>query len=65
MEPTRARVAVIQFPGTNCERETVRALQSVNCPVDLIWHAEPFPADRYAAAVLPGGFAHGDHLRAG
>jgi phosphoribosylformylglycinamidine synthase subunit PurQ / glutaminase len=65
VEPTGARVAVVQFPGTNCERETVRALQAVECPADVIWHADPFPPDRYAAVVLPGGFAYGDHLRAG
>jgi phosphoribosylformylglycinamidine synthase subunit PurQ / glutaminase len=60
------RIAVIQFPGTNCERETVRALRvAADVPVDVLWHAEPFPPDMYAAAVLPGGFAHGDHLRAG
>jgi phosphoribosylformylglycinamidine synthase len=32
---------------------------------EIIWHADPFPLDTYAAVVLPGGFAHGDHLRAG
>jgi len=66
VEPTGARIAVVQFPGTNCERETARALRAVvGCPVDVIWHADPFPSDAYAAVVLPGGFAHGDHLRAG
>jgi phosphoribosylformylglycinamidine synthase len=56
----------VQLPGTNCERETVRALEvDVGWEVELHWHAEPFPVDRYAAVVLPGGFAHGDHLRAG
>ena len=60
------RIAVVQFPGTNCERETVRSLEAATgCAVDVIWHADPFPVDRYVAAVLPGGFAHGDHLRAG
>jgi phosphoribosylformylglycinamidine synthase subunit PurQ / glutaminase len=60
------RIAVVQFPGTNCERETVRALDaSAGCPVDLIWHADEFPEERFTAVVLPGGFAHGDHLRAG
>src|SRR5438874_2006514 len=59
-------MAVVQFPGTNCERETARALSAcVEAPVDVIWHAEAFPLDRYAAVVLPGGFAYGDHLRAG
>jgi phosphoribosylformylglycinamidine synthase I len=60
------RIAVVQFPGTNCERETVRELHTLSdYPVDLIWHGDPFPVEEYAAAVLPGGFAHGDHLRAG
>jgi len=66
VEPTGARIAVVQFPGTNCERETARAMRAVvGCPVDVIWHADPFPTDAYAAVLLPGGFAHGDHLRAG
>jgi phosphoribosylformylglycinamidine synthase subunit PurQ / glutaminase len=60
------RLAVVQFPGTNCERETARSLSACSgTPVDVIWHAEPFALERYAAVVLPGGFAHGDHLRAG
>ncbi len=60
------RIAVVQFPGTNCERETARSLRAaVTEQVDVIWHADAFPIDRYSAVVLPGGFAHGDHLRAG
>ncbi len=60
------RIAVVQFPGTNCERETVRSLEAATrCAVDVVWHADAFPADRFSAVVLPGGFAHGDHLRAG
>jgi phosphoribosylformylglycinamidine synthase subunit PurQ / glutaminase len=61
-----ARIAVVQFPGTNCERETARALAASDAvDVDVIWHASPFPEGVYQAVVLPGGFAHGDHLRAG
>ena len=59
-----ARIAVVQFPGTNCERETARSLANF-VSVDVIWHADPFPPDTFAGVVLPGGFAHGDHLRAG
>jgi phosphoribosylformylglycinamidine synthase subunit PurQ / glutaminase len=60
------RIAVVQFPGTNCERETARALSAVtDGPVEIIWHADPFVVDAYGAVVLPGGFAYGDHLRAG
>jgi phosphoribosylformylglycinamidine synthase len=57
---------VVQFPGTNCERETARALSaSGNLQAEIIWHADPFPLDAFAGVVLPGGFAYGDHLRAG
>jgi phosphoribosylformylglycinamidine synthase I len=60
------RIAVVQFPGTNCERETARALTTCwGGSVDVLWHAVPFPVQEYAAVVLPGGFAYGDHLRAG
>jgi phosphoribosylformylglycinamidine synthase subunit PurQ / glutaminase len=61
------RVAVVQFPGTNCERETARALTSAfgDDSVDIVWHADELPIERYGAVVLPGGFAYGDHLRAG
>jgi phosphoribosylformylglycinamidine synthase subunit PurQ / glutaminase len=59
------RIAVVQFPGTNCERETARSLAAAGCQPEIIWHADPFPLNTYAAVVLPGGFAYGDHLRAG
>ena len=59
------RIAVVQFPGTNCERETARSLAACdNASVEIVWHADPLPKD-VQAVVLPGGFAHGDHLRAG
>ena len=57
---------MVQFPGTNCERETARALTAVfGDGVEFVWHADELPIDRYGAVVLPGGFAYGDHLRAG
>jgi len=59
------RIAVVQFPGTNCERETARSLSACGTQVDVIWHADAFPPTTYQAVVLPGGFAYGDHLRAG
>jgi phosphoribosylformylglycinamidine synthase len=60
------RVAVVQFPGTNCERETARSLlRRWPGAVEIVWHADPLPVDDFDAVVLPGGFAYGDHLRAG
>lgn len=61
-----ARFAVVQFPGTNCERETARALRDLlGQQTDVVWHADARPLTAYDCVVLPGGFAHGDHLRAG
>jgi phosphoribosylformylglycinamidine synthase len=59
------RVAVIRFPGTNCDLDTYHVLRNVlRVPVDLMWHEEVDLAS-YDAVILPGGFSYGDHLRAG
>ncbi len=59
------KIAVIQFPGSNCDLDTVYVLKNImHMDIDLIWHAY-FKDSAYDAAVLPGGFSYGDHLRAG
>ena len=59
------KVAVIQFPGSNCDRDTLHVLRNVlSLDADLIWHND-FNDSSYDATVLPGGFSFGDHLRAG
>ncbi len=59
------RFAVLVFPGSNCEEDVKYALEDVlSEPTDLVWHKETSLAG-YDAAILPGGFAHGDYLRPG
>lgn len=58
------RVAVVVFPGTNCEHDVAVALGSLGADADLVWHTTVSLAG-YDAVVLPGGFAHGDYLRPG
>lgn len=59
------KVAVIRFPGTNCDLDTYHVLRNVlRVPAYLMWHEEVDLAS-YDAVVLPGGFSYGDHLRAG
>lgn len=61
----RPRVAVAVFPGTWSERDFAHVASDVlGWDARLVWHAE---GDLGAcdAVVLPGGFAHGDHLRTG
>jgi len=57
-------VAVIQFGGSNCDRDTVQALESVGVAAELVWHEDDLPAEA-EGIVLPGGFSYGDFLRAG
>ena len=58
------RVAVVVFPGTNCEHDVVHAVRLLGGEPELVWHRD---TDLSGAdgVVLPGGFAHGDYLRTG
>ena len=58
------RVAVVVFPGSNCEFDCRRAFTDLGCEVELVWHATE-GLDGFDIVVLPGGFAHGDYLRTG
>jgi phosphoribosylformylglycinamidine synthase subunit PurQ / glutaminase len=58
------RVAVAVFPGTWSERDFADLAEPLGWDVRLVWHAESSLGDA-DAVVLPGGFAHGDHLRTG
>ena len=58
------KVAVVVFPGTNCEHDAVYGLQLVGADPHLVWHRET-DLSEFAGVVLPGGFAHGDYLRTG
>jgi len=58
--------AVVQFPGSNDDRDMLFALKSVlGAPASLVWHkAAQLPRDT-RAVLLPGGFSYGDYLRCG
>ncbi len=58
------RVAVVRFPGSNCDDDTLAAALGVGADAYFVWHRS---ADLEGAdvVVLPGGFAYGDYLRAG
>lgn len=59
-----ARVGVVLFPGTNCERDVVHAVEVLGGRGEILWHGDRTVAG-VDAVVLPGGFAHGDYLRTG
>lgn len=57
-------VAVVVFPGTNCEQDTVRAVELAGGSASLVWHRAT-SLDGADAVILPGGFSYGDYLRSG
>ena len=60
------RVAVVVFPGTNSEDETVRALLAVGLDAEAVhWSRGAAGLRPFDAFVLPGGFAYEDRVRAG
>ena len=59
------KVAILQFPGTNCEYDTVHAFESLGATTELLWHkAQTIPQDTNLL-VIAGGFSYGDYLRSG
>ncbi len=58
------RVAVVRFPGSNCDADTLRAAQQAGADAYYVWHREA-SLQGADAVILPGGFAYGDYLRAG
>ena len=59
------KVAVIVFPGSNCDRDVFHVLSDVfKLDTEYYWHEKHLPND-IDAVVLPGGFSYGDRLRAG
>jgi phosphoribosylformylglycinamidine synthase len=59
-----SHVAVVVFPGTNCELDVLEAVERLGGSAELVWHTERRLHDA-DAVVVPGGFAHGDYLRTG
>ena len=58
--------AVVQFPGSNDDRDARFALKSVlGAAAELVWHQRAELPAGTAAVLLPGGFSYGDYLRCG
>jgi phosphoribosylformylglycinamidine synthase len=59
------KIAVVQFPGSNCDQDCLRALtDGLQVPAEYLWHKET-SLSGFDAVVLPGGFSYGDYLRCG
>ena len=59
------KVAVLRFPGTNCEFDTQYAFEKLGHSTELVWHEEDKLPNDIDLVVVPGGFSYGDYLRSG
>lgn len=59
-------IAVVQFPGSNCERETIQAIRRVGMnPVPFLWNESKEKLMDCDGYVIVGGFSYQDRSRAG
>ena len=59
-------IAIIQFPGSNTERETLMACRRVGLnPIEYLWNEPTEKLSEFDGYVIVGGFAYEDRSRAG
>jgi len=58
-------VAILQFPGTNCDLDTKYAFEKLGCTTSIVWHKETKLPKNTDLVIVPGGFSYGDYLRSG
>src|SRR5581483_6555867 len=60
------KIGIVQFPGSNCERETKLAIQRIGMqPVECLWHADETLLTSLDGFILIGGFSYEDRVRSG
>ncbi|EPH95294.1 phosphoribosylformylglycinamidine synthase I [Enterococcus faecalis 13-SD-W-01] len=59
------KFAVIVFPGSNCDRDMLWAIEEVmSAQAEYVRHDED-SLEGFDGVLLPGGFSYGDYLRCG
>ena len=59
------KFGIVVFPGSNCEHDVYHVAKHVlGQEASFLWHKDAGFAG-IDCVILPGGFAHGDYLRAG
>jgi len=57
-------VAVVRFPGSNCDLDSLRAAERAGTNANFVWHRDT-SLRGVDVVILPGGFSYGDYLRSG
>ena len=60
------KIAIVQFPGSNCERETMLAVRRAGMiPVEFLWNESHTKLREMDGFIIVGGFSYEDRSRAG
>jgi len=66
MSEARPRVALVQFPGSNCEWETKRSAEAAGMDCDVFrWNRDAELLAEYDGYIIGGGFSYQDRVRSG
>ena len=60
------RIAIIQFPGSNCESESIRAVRAAGMEAEeFLWNEDYRKLENYDGYFIVGGFSYEDRSRSG
>jgi len=60
------KIAIVQFPGSNAESESLRAVKEAGMePVEFLWNQNPNELQNYDGFFIVGGFSYEDRSRSG
>tara|TARA_A100000164_G_scaffold47564_1_gene36140 strand:- start:2189 stop:3442 length:1254 start_codon:yes stop_codon:yes gene_type:complete len=62
----KSKIAIIQFPGSNTELETIAAIERNGMtPISHLWNEPSSNLEQYSGFILVGGFSYEDRSRSG
>ena len=60
------KIAILQFPGSNCEIESAAAVKRAGMqPIEFLWNGDYSHLKALDGYVIVGGFSYEDRSRAG
>lgn len=60
------KIAIIQFPGSNCETESIAAVRRAGMePIEFLWNQPYELLEEFDGYIIVGGFSYEDRSRAG
>lgn len=65
MSSKKPNIAVIYFPGNNCEEESLKAVLASGMEGKIVRWNEKKGIEKYDGFIIPGGWGYEDRIRAG